>query len=119
MGDRSKHFSWYEIACDCGCGYAMGIKKLIDKLEVAREIADIPFHINSWCRCVEHNQAVGGVAGSSHIQGLAVDIRCNTKTRRVIYDALRQAGFTRLGIARSFIHADVDDSKPDAVWRYQ
>jgi len=29
-----------------------------------------------------------------------------------------QAGFTRIGIAKTFIHCDTDKDKNDAIWLY-
>jgi hypothetical protein len=51
--------------------------------------------------------------------GKAADIMCiNAADRLTIVKALINVGVTRLGIAKSFIHADVDSSKPDAIWLY-
>jgi hypothetical protein len=38
--------------------------------------------------------------------------------RSILLPALIHAGFTRIGIAKTFIHADVDDKKPNAIWLY-
>ena len=120
MGDLTRHFSVSEIRCKCGCGEISLNLDLLKMLEVARTIAHIPFIIISWCRCKKHNKAVRGVVGSSHLKGLAVDIEADTVAkRRLIYNALKQAGFARFGIGNSFIHVDIDDSKTSpATWRY-
>jgi len=61
----------------CPCCQKLAIsEKLILKLDLAREIAEVPFQINSAYRCQIHNQLVGGVKGSAHLSGLAVDIAC-------------------------------------------
>jgi len=90
------------------------------KLDEAREYAGIPFVINSAYRSPKHNKKVGGKPNSSHIKGLAVDIRCNTSRNRfIILDALIAVGFNRIGIADSFIHVDLDLSKSDnVIWTY-
>ncbi len=92
----------------------------IAKLTTAREIAGIPFIINSGYRTVPHNKKVGGVANSSHLKGLAADIRCNNDNQRIIIvNALLEAGFTRIGIAKSFIHVDDHKEKnPFRLWLY-
>ena len=90
------------------------------KLDEAREYANIPFIINSAYRNPEHNAKVGGKPGSSHIKGLAVDISAkDSRTRFLILDALFAVGFTRIGIADSFIHVDSDiDKSQNVIWTY-
>ena len=52
--------------------------------------------------------------------GLAADIACSASLDRfTIVDALIDAGFNRLGIAKSFIHVDSDpDKAPYVIWTY-
>ena len=90
------------------------------KLDKAREYADLPFIINSAYRSPEHNAKVGGKPGSSHLKGLAVDISAkDSRTRFLILDALFAVGFTRIGIADSFIHVDSDiDKSQNVIWTY-
>jgi len=90
------------------------------KLDEAREYANIPFIINSAYRSPEDNAAVGGKPNSSHIKGLAVDIRArDSRTRFLIVDALLAVGFTRIGIADRFIHVDSDvDKSQNVIWTY-
>lgn len=89
-------------------------------LSRARVIADVPFKINSGYRTPEHNKKVGGKNTSSHLKGVAADIHCNNdKTRSKIIRALVDAGFRRIGIARTFIHVDSDPDKADAIWLYR
>jgi hypothetical protein len=97
----------------------------MEMLEHAREIAGIPFKVNSGFRSENHNARVGGVSksstnrGSSHLYGFAADLSCtNSKDREVIIRCLVEAGFRRLGIAKTFIHVDNDPHKPNAVWLY-
>jgi zinc D-Ala-D-Ala carboxypeptidase len=90
------------------------------KLDKAREFANIPFPINSAYRNAEENAREGGKPNSSHLRGLAVDIRVNdSRTRYIVLNALISVGFNRIGIASSFIHVDDDKSKSDkVVWTY-
>ncbi len=89
-------------------------------LDNARELAGIPFKINSGYRTIEHNDKVGGKQNSSHIVGKAVDISIrNSRERWIILDALMQVGFNRFGLANTFIHVDSDDYKDeDVIWTY-
>ena len=50
----------------------------------ARELANIPFKINSGYRTEEHNLKIGGRVGSSHLKGIACDIHCNNQVNRQI-----------------------------------
>jgi len=92
----------------------------LEMLDSARDIAGIPFKINSGYRTLEHNAKVGGVNSSSHTRGLAVDIACkDSRARFIIVSALKDAGFTRIGISNSFIHVDSDSDKAqDVIWTY-
>jgi len=86
------------------------------RLERAREIADTPFVINSAFRTVEHERQQGRAGTSSHTTGRAVDIRCTDSHLRMrIYDALRVAGFNRIGIHPTFIHVDDSPAHPANV----
>ena len=90
------------------------------KLQKAREIAGISFKINSGFRSIEKNKSVGGKAKSAHLVGKAVDIHCDSsRERAIILSSLMDAGFSRLGVGRTFIHADSDESKDQNVcWLY-
>lgn len=92
----------------------------LNKLDEAREIANIPFIINSAYRSPEHNAKIGGKPNSSHIKGLAVDISVtNSRQRFIVLNALLNVGFTRIGIADTFIHVDLDSEKSkDVIWTY-
>lgn len=93
---------------------------LLNMLDKARELANIPFIISSGYRTSFHNKKVGGVKDSSHLKGLAVDIVCNNSSDRfLIICALLQVGFTRIGIKDNSIHCDIDFKKDNPViWLY-
>ena len=92
----------------------------LNKLTKAREIASIGFKITSGYRTPDHNEKVGGVLNSSHTLGHAVDIYAPTSRQKyIIINALLQAGFNRIGVAKNFIHVDDDPSKnEDVIWTY-
>ena len=94
----------------------------LQKLDMAREKAKIPFRINSGYRTPEHNEKVGGVPHSSHkkIPCQASDISTRTsKERFIILISLMAVGFTRFGIGKGFIHVDMDKEKPaNVMWDY-
>jgi uncharacterized protein YcbK (DUF882 family) len=90
------------------------------KLDEARECAGIPFIINSAFRTPEKNAEVGGKPNSSHLRGLAVDIKVkDSRTRSVVLNSLIGSGFTRMGIGDTFIHVDMDTEKSqNVIWTY-
>jgi len=114
-----KHFTKDEFACPC-CGKAEMNEEFLQKLDGAREIAEIPFRINSGFRCPKHNAEVGGVPESSHLLGLAADISATTGARMFrIVAGLLAAGFTRIGIGNGFVHVDSDRTKNSPnIWKY-
>jgi zinc D-Ala-D-Ala carboxypeptidase len=111
--------SEFDSPDEVGSGKKMD-SKFVEKLDYARGNAGIPFKINSGYRTQEWNMKVGGRFGSSHKKGLAVDIACNgSRERYLILNALMEVGINRFGIAKGFIHCDVDNSKdPDVIWLY-
>ena len=102
-----------------GSGEAMD-KEFLSRLDQARSLAGVPFKITSGFRTPQHNAKVGGVENSSHIIGHAADIACSNSVYRFkIITSLLKAGFTRIGIADSFIHVDNDPNKPaNVTWVY-
>ena len=89
------------------------------KLDKAREYAGIPFVINSAYRSPEHPESIKNPT-SSHIKGLAVDIKAkDSRTRYKVLEALIHVGFNRIGIADTFIHVDDDKQKSsNVIWTY-
>jgi len=119
------YFPTYEYVCNCGCGTDSIAKVLLAKLTEARVLAGIPFILTSGCRCKKHNKVEGGSDTSSHlsdeeIECTAVDIATHSSHARFkILEGLIKAGFTRIGIGKNFIHADIDTSKPlEVSWLY-
>lgn len=117
----AKYFSQKELTCKCGkCGKYITDKEFLDMLDKAREISGIPFVITSPYRCLDYNRKIGSKDTSTHVKGLAVDISAkDSRSKFIIVDSLIKAGFSRIGIHKSFIHVDLDKSKSDKVmWLY-
>jgi len=116
----NKYFSRTEFSCSGVNCYDNMNKRLLEMLDVARELAGVPFVINSSWRDVETNLKAGGKSNSAHLRGNAVDIHCNnSNARMLIIDSLIVAGFTRIGIGKTFIHADIDELLPqEVIWLY-
>lgn len=97
---------------------------LINKLDTLREQLGEPIKINSDFREPDHNAEVGGVQGSQHLTGHAVDIALGPDGA-YLYRILKLAfgiGFTGIGIKRvtgqgGLLHLD---NRPldNEVWTY-
>lgn len=118
---RPKYFSWEETKCKCKDDCGMNItEELMETLDKARHLAQVPFVITSGARDIEYNKAIGASKTSSHTLGLAADIKAvNSRDRLLILRSLIEAGFNRIGISKTFIHCDIADDKIDEViWLY-
>lgn len=119
------HFSEEEFRCNCGCELLNVSRTFLERLERARTRANIPFKVHSGCRCEVHNKEEGGKPNSAHLtteekECHAADIGARgPRPRYVILDALVSVGFTRIGIASTFVHVDDDPTKdPRVAWLY-
>lgn len=108
---KSKYFAESEFRrCSPRCSLQDMNQETMQRFDHAREIAGIPFVINSAYRSSQWDRARGRSGTGSHTKGRALDIRCHSDQNRfIIIAALLKAGFTRIGVAKTFIHAD--DSK--------
>ena len=115
MGDITKNFSEWEFRCKC-CQSGHAKKILVQKLQKLRDRIGIPISVASGFRCAFHNREVGGADTSAHMDGLAADITCKD-----MFVLLRAAikEFDRVGIAKNYIHVDIDENKSQFVyWLY-
>lgn len=76
--DTVKYFRREEFRCQCGGKYCNGFpaepaEKLIRIADIVREKAGKPAHVTSGVRDIQHNANVGGVSGSRHTKGWAMD----------------------------------------------
>lgn len=108
MGNISPHFNRSEFACKCGCGFAAVDKELNAILEDVRMHFKSPLIINCACRCPSHNIAIGGVADSQHVYGMAADIKVNGINPTEVASYLEKE-YPNGGIGRydTFTHIDV------------
>jgi len=121
--EKMKWFEESEFYCTCGkcgLGFESMDKGLVEDLDLARGFAGVSFNLNSSIRCVERNERIGGSLTSSHLDGYAVDIECLSSFDRYrILCGLIEVGFSRIGISKTFIHADNDPNKSrTVVWYY-
>ena len=123
---KFKNFSYDEFDSPLqeGSGQLMS-NEFLGMLDAARDLAGVPFKITSGYRVeadIERLRKAGYKVSStsSHLKGVAADIACtNSSDRFNMLDALLSVGFSRIGIADTFIHVDIDKDKPPfAIWTY-
>lgn len=113
------YFSESEFkACVPTCSKTDMHPETLCKLNNARHIAGIPFVLTSAYRSSAHDKLRGRSGTGAHTLGRAVDIRCNTSENRAkVLLALIEAGFERIGIYPTFIHADDSITHPTPrIW---
>lgn len=92
---------------------------LLDRIDAFREKLGRPVYLTSGYRGPVYNKSVGGRKNSSHLQGFAFDFKVPAGVPEFrVYYALSAVGFKRVGVGRTFYHADVDPTKKPAFWRY-
>ena len=117
----SKYFSESEFKkCVPSCSERDMDGAFLSLLDDVRSIAGIPLVLNCAYRSAEWDKSKGRSGNSAHTRGLAVDIRCNTSANRMkIVRAALDCGIRRIGIGKSFIHLDADESLPqDIIFHY-
>lgn len=122
------HFKPEEFDCRCGkCGLGFDAMQssTLKKLSEARESPlvienNVRFNLTSAIRCKQRNTEERGARTSAHLTGHAIDINAeSSRTRFIILKALLDAGFTRIGIHPTFIHADdAPYSTKEVAWLY-
>ncbi len=121
---RYFNYTEFDSPDEVGSGQKMH-PDILEMLDMARDKFDKPIRINSGYRTKEYNKSLllkgyKASPNSSHCKGLAVDIACsNSVDRYHLLNCLLDVGFKRIGIAKSFIHVDIDTEKADQViWTY-
>ena len=117
----SKYFSESEFKkCVPSCSERDMDGAFLSLLDEVREKAGIPLVLNCAYRSSSWDKSKGRSGNSAHTRGKAVDIRCNTSvTRYKIVKAALDCGVRRIGIGKSFVHLDNDDSLPqDVIFHY-
>ena len=117
----SKYFSPAEFRrCTPSCTIEQMDPAFLDQLDRFREFVGIPLALSCAYRSRRWELSRGRTGSSAHTKGKAVDIVCNASaTRWKIVSAAIAFGFRRIGIGKTFIHLDNDDSLPQQVmWHY-
>ena len=104
----ARFFSMKEFECPC-CNRIMLSPDLLTRLNHLRNIINRPIYINSGYRCKEENQRVGGVPGSYHLLGMAVDIHVQDILLSDLLLYAQEVGFNGIGFYENnnFLHLDI------------
>lgn len=118
---QSDNFTLEEFMCNCGCG--MDVEYRVKAIcYMLRQICDFAIIVTSGARCTYWNSECGGSKTSSHLKGLAVDIKFKDSFQKfMIISTLMMLGVRRIGINedKMFIHWDLDLDKPqDVLFKY-
>lgn len=116
-----KYFTEHEFrTATPSCRLDECCEESLERLDLARELARTPFIINSAYRTRHYELSKGRSGNSAHTLGRAFDIRCHDSAQRWrIVNACIAAGFSRIGIAPTFIHVDDAISLPTyRIWLY-
>ena len=112
--DGVQYFSRNEFRCKCG-RYCDGFpaepdRLLIEQAERVREYFGAPVHVSSGVRCERHNANVGGVEGSRHKSGKAMDFRVEGQSAKTVLAYVKSLPDIRYAYAidGSFVHMDVE-----------
>ena len=113
----ARFFSLYEFECPC-CNRVMLSPDLLTRLNHLRIIINRPIYINSGYRCKEENQRVGGVPGSYHLLGMAVDIQVKDILLSDLLIYAQGIGFNGIGNyeKKNFLHLDIRPG-PKHFWK--
>ena len=112
--DGIKYFDREEFRCKCGGKYCDGFpaepaKKLVQLADRVREHFGKPMRVSSGVRCEVHNANVGGVSGSRHKYGTAMDFCVDDMPASVVLPYVQSQSETNYAYAidSNYIHMDV------------
>lgn len=112
--DDVKHFDREEFRCQCGGKYCDGFpvepsEKLVRLADRIREHFDAPMVVSSGVRCDTHNARVGGVPGSRHRLGTAMDFSVRGLSASLVLGYVQAQSETNYAYAidGNYVHMDV------------
>lgn len=106
-GPITKHFTWEEARCRCGCEIPTELIPQIRATaqwaeEVRAELGSIAMRPLSWYRCASYNRQVGGARRSQHLRGRAIDFVLKDRTARAVQKQIISRGLYPPGLIRGF-----------------
>lgn len=108
---KARYFTEDELKCKCDkCGHTCAMdRSFLQKLDTIRASYGKPMYPTCGFRCNNHNAEVGGVSGSNHTEGRAVDIYVKDKDFDKLADIARNyLSEVIVYTDRNFIHLGDD-----------
>ena len=109
-----KHFTREEFECHCGGKYCNGYpaepaKQLVQVADRVREHFGAPAIVSSGVRCKNHNAIVGGISGSRHLTGKAMDFCVTGKSAEQVLAYVKQQSEINFAYAidSQYVHMDI------------
>lgn len=103
-------------SCVPACSESDLSPALVELIRRAQHLAGFTFTITSALRPMSWELSHGRRGSSSHVKGLAVDISTvDSHTRYKVLLSLGVVGVPRLGVGKTFIHADIDETKAHPI----
>ena len=110
MAQLTKNFKDTEFKCKC-CGKIQIDSRLVDRLQILRELVGTSIIVTSGYRCQKHNKEVGGHEKSLHMEGLAADIKCTNREKLEELKKYSKLVFYNQGVGIYSNHVHVDMGK--------
>lgn len=102
--------------CTPSCSVDSLNPRLVELLVFAQKYAGFRFTITSGYRSQAYERSRGRKGSSSHCKGLAVDVSAiDSHTRYKVVIACALAGICRIGIGKTFVHLDIDETKAHPI----
>ena len=95
--------------------YRTAIIEQCNKLEVVRHLIKKPLFVNSFLRCQEHNENVGGSKTSAHLKGNATDLQLRNIWTAIQTDKQVLSALTGMfdeiiiNLKKGYIHLAIDN----------
>ena len=105
----AKYFSYDEIKCRCKrpeCDAVDVSPGLLDIMDEIREEWGKPITVTSGSRCDFHNEKVGGVKKSRHLEGKALDVAVEPQDMLAFAALCQDKGITGIGLAKGWMHLE-------------
>lgn len=108
MAQLTKNFKDVEFECTC-CGKLNIDYRLVDRLQILRELIGSDIIVTSGYRCNAYNKKIGGYSKSLHMQGIAADIKTWDKSKLGELKRLSKLVFYNqgVGIYSNHVHVDI------------
>ena len=112
--DNIQHFTREEFECHCGGKYCNGYsaepaKQLVQVADRVRKHFGAPAIVSSGVRCKTHNSNVGGISGSRHLTGKAMDFCVTGKSAAQVLAYVKQQPEINYAYAidSQYVHMDI------------